>query len=104
MLGAVSGDMWDATLFNVCFGWLNRWGGGGWVIRGNFGVIISVIGLNFDKGEWVIRCNRCNSLCNLSVIYDLCSNLLYLWLQIYQFIPPDSHCITSCNNESKRHK
>ena len=50
---------------------------GEWVIRCNFGVILSVIGLsfgviglNFDKGEWVIRCNRCNSLCNLSVIYD----------------------------------
>ena len=68
------------------------------------GLSFGVIGLNFDKGEWVIRCNRCNSLCNLSVIYDLCSNLLHLWLQIYQFIPPDSHCITSCNNESKRHK
>ena len=50
---------------------------GEWVIRCTFGVILSVIGLsfgviglNFDKGEWVIRCNRCNSLCNLSVIYD----------------------------------
>ena len=53
---------------------------GEWVIRCNFGAILSVIGLsfgviglNFDKGEWVIRCikcNRCNSLCNLSVIYD----------------------------------
>ena len=69
--------MWDATLFDVCFGWLNRWGGGEWVIRCNFGVIffviglsLGVIGLNFDKGECVIRCNRCNSLCNLSVIYD----------------------------------
>ena len=79
MLGAISGNMWDATLFDVCFGWLNRWGEGGgeWVIRCNFGIILSaiglsfgVIGLNFDKGEWVIRCNRCNSLCNLSVIYD----------------------------------
>ena len=45
---------------------------GEWVIRCNFGAILSVIGLsfgviglNFDKGEWVIRCN---SVCNLSVI------------------------------------
>ena len=36
MPGAVSGDKWDAILFDACFGWLNRWGWGGggeWVIR-----------------------------------------------------------------------
>ena len=80
MLGTVSGDMWDATLFDVCFGWLNGWGEGGW--NGSLGVILSVIGLsfgviglNFDKGEWVIRCNRCNSLYNLSVIRDFSNEI-----------------------------
>ena len=70
-------------MFDVCFGWLNRRGEGGeWVIRCNFGLILSVIGLsfgviglNFDKGEWVIRCNRCNSLYNLSVIRDFSNEI-----------------------------
>ena len=56
MLGAVYGDTWDATLFDACFGWLNRLGGGGeWVIRCNFGVILSVIGLSFGIIPSVIQ-------------------------------------------------
>ena len=26
-------DKWAATLLDASFGWLNRWGGGEWVIR-----------------------------------------------------------------------
>ena len=25
LLGAISGDKWDATLLDTSFGWLNRW-------------------------------------------------------------------------------